>query len=104
MKVSKWFLGALLLAGVFPQPAVGSAVVLGQIDTFQDGTLQNWDAGLGGIEPPFPPIVITDGGPAGVGDHIICKSPESGDCQIRAAEYPSLTVMPNGQGITWPRP
>ena len=69
MKVLRWFLGTLLLAGVILQPAVGSAVVLGQIDTFQDGTLQNWDAGLGGIEPPFPPVVIPDGGPGGVGDH-----------------------------------
>jgi hypothetical protein len=71
MKVSRWFLGALLLAGFLLQPAVGSAVVLGQIDTFQDGTLQNWDAGLGGIEPPFPPVVITNGGPLGAGDHFM---------------------------------
>ena len=69
MKVLRWFLGTLLLAGVILQPTVGSAVVLGQVDTFQDGTLQNWDAGLGGIEPPFPPVVIPDGGPGGVGDH-----------------------------------
>jgi hypothetical protein len=66
MKVLRWFLGTLLLAGVLLQPAVGSAVVLGQIDTFQVPVqvppldpLQNWDAGLGGIEPPFPPVVIT---------------------------------------------
>lgn len=69
MKVLRWFLGTLLLGGLLLQPTVGSAVVLGQIDTFQDGTLQNWDAGLGGIEPPSPPVVITDGGPGGVGDH-----------------------------------
>jgi hypothetical protein len=69
MKALRWFLGTLLLAGFLLQPAVGSAVVIGQIDTFQDGTLQNWDAGLGGIEPPFPPVVIPDGGPGGVGDH-----------------------------------
>jgi len=68
MKVLRWLLGILLLAGLLLQPAVGAAVVLGQIDTFQDGTLQNWDAGLGGIEPPFPPIVIPDGGPLGAGD------------------------------------
>jgi len=68
VKVLRWLLGTLLLAAVLLQPTVGSAVVLGQIDTFQDGTLQNWDAGLGGIEPPFPPVVIPDGGPGGVGD------------------------------------
>lgn len=71
MKVLRWLLGTLLLAAVLLQPTVGSAVVLGQIDTFQDGTLQNWDAGLGGIEPPFPPVVILDGGPGGVGDHYL---------------------------------
>jgi len=76
MKVLRWLLGTLLLAGVLLQPAVGSAVVLGQIDTFQVPVqvppldpLQNWDAGLGGIVPPFPPVVITDGGPGGLGDH-----------------------------------
>jgi hypothetical protein len=76
MKVYRWFLGTLLLAGILLQPAVGSAVVLGQIDTFQVPVqvppldpLQNWDAGLGGIEPPFPPVVIPDGGPGGIGDH-----------------------------------
>ena len=69
MKVLRWILGTLLLASVILQPNLGAAVVLGQIDTFQDGTLQNWDAGLGGIEPDFPPVVIPDGGPAGAGDH-----------------------------------
>ena len=43
-------------------------MTLGQIDTFQEGTLQNWDAGLGGTEPPFPPEIIPGGGPGGVGD------------------------------------
>lgn len=69
MKVLRWILGTLLLASVILQPNLGSAVVLGQIDTFQDGTLQNWDAGLGGIEPDLFPVVITDGGPGPVGDH-----------------------------------
>jgi hypothetical protein len=68
MKVLRWVLGTLLLAVVLLQPHVGSAVVLGQIDTFQDGLLHNWDAGLGGTEPPFPPVVIPDGGPGGLGD------------------------------------
>ena len=76
MKVLRWILGTLLLAGVLLQPTAGSAVVLGQIDTFQVPVqvppldpLQNWSAGLGGIQPPFPPVVIPDGGPLGVGDH-----------------------------------
>ena len=66
MKVYRWFLGTLLLAGVLLQPTAGSAVVLGQIDSFQDGTLQNWDAGLDGVEPfPPSPVVIPNGGPGG---------------------------------------
>ena len=69
MKVLGGFWEPCCWRASFCNRAVGAAVVLGQIDTFQDGTLQNWDAGLGGIEPPFPPIVITDGGPGGVGDH-----------------------------------
>jgi len=68
MEGLRWILGTLLLVSVLLQPNVGSAVVLGQVDTFQDGTLLNWDAGLGGTEPPFPPVVIPNGGPVGVGD------------------------------------
>ena len=63
----------------FPPPTVAgqlgvdnikasAAVTVGWIDTFQYGTLQNWDAGLGGIVPPFPPEIIPSGGPGGVGD------------------------------------
>ena len=45
------------------------AIVVGQIDDFQDGTTQNWTNG--GV-PPTPPIVnIPDGGPGGAGDHYI---------------------------------
>ena len=45
-----------------------ATVTAGWIDTFQYGTLQNWDAGLGGIEPPFPPEIIPGGGPGGASD------------------------------------
>jgi hypothetical protein len=46
------------------------AATLGQIDTFQDGTTDNWFAGGGpfGQVPPIPPANIPDGGPAGAGD------------------------------------
>ena len=63
----------------FPPPAnvgqlgvdnvkASAAVTVGWIDTFQYGTLQNWDAGIGGTEPPFPPEIIPGGGPGGAGD------------------------------------
>jgi hypothetical protein len=50
-----------------------SAATVGQIDTFQDGTTDNWFAGgLGmGQVPPIPPTVITNGGPQGAGDRYL---------------------------------
>ena len=45
-----------------------AGVTVGWIDTFQYGALQNWDAGLGGTEPPFPPEIIPGGGPGGASD------------------------------------
>lgn len=50
-------------AGFAATPA--GAVTLGQIDTF-DGSLQGWSAGGGA--PPFPPVLVPDGGPGGTGD------------------------------------
>ncbi|RYG24615.1 PEP-CTERM sorting domain-containing protein [bacterium] len=50
--------------------ASASAVTLGQIDDFEDGTTQNWVAnllGLGGGHPA-PPANVPDGGPLGAGD------------------------------------
>jgi hypothetical protein len=46
-------------------PATTSAqVVVGQSDTFQDGTTRNW----GGAPAPNQPVNIPSGGPAGAGD------------------------------------
>jgi len=49
------------------------AVSIGLLDTFQNGTTNNWFAGgLGlGQVPPVPPLVIPSGGPAGVGDQFL---------------------------------
>src|SRR3954464_14013122 len=57
---------ALICLGI---PATAGAVVVGQIDTFQDG-IDNWFAGgLGfGQVPPIPPQVVLTGGPGGAGD------------------------------------
>ena len=57
----------VLLAALAAFPA--EAAVLGQMDTFEDGTTLGWSAG----EPqsgshPAPPVNVPTGGPAGVGD------------------------------------
>lgn len=62
---------ALVLAaalGTLAAPA--GAVVVGQVDTFGDGTTAGWFAGGGpsGGRPPAPPTVISNGGPGGQGD------------------------------------
>ena len=46
---------------------------LGQIDTFEDGTTQNWFAGGGplGQTPPVPPTSVPSGGPAGLDDNFL---------------------------------
>ncbi len=45
-----------------------SAVLLGQIDDFQDGTTQNWGSG---VNNPVPPVNSADNGPLGIGDHCL---------------------------------
>ncbi len=53
----------LLAVLVLPRPAAAQ-VVVGQTDTFQDGTTRNW----GGAPPPNQPVNVPTGGPAGTGD------------------------------------
>lgn len=44
------------------------AIMFDQIDTFEDGTTQNWTNGA----PSAPPVInVVTGGPAGAGDHFI---------------------------------
>lgn len=47
------------------------AVAIGQVDTFEDGTTQNWVVGLLGAAHPAPPVNVATGGPAGAGDHFL---------------------------------
>ena len=49
-----------------PQVAIATPITLGQIDTFQDGTTQNWTNG-GAADP----INVSTGGPAGSGDRFL---------------------------------
>jgi hypothetical protein len=49
-----------------------SALVLGQADTFEDGTTQNWVVGTGfGVVHPAPPTNVADDGPLGAGDNFL---------------------------------
>ena len=58
--------GALCAAlGAAPAPAI----VLGQLDDFQNGTLQNWTGGTG--SGGTAPINVSTGGPDGTGDRYL---------------------------------
>lgn len=71
MKLLSCLLGILIcFTGILPVSPV-AAVSLGQIDTFEDGTTQNWLVGLLGAPHPAPPLNIPSGGPAGVDDNFL---------------------------------
>ena len=67
MKISPQLAGLLLVAVCLLQPVAGSAVTLGQIDTFEDGTLQGWSIG-GTVPTQALPVNVPTGGPGGDGD------------------------------------
>jgi hypothetical protein len=52
------------LVATLAAPAT-AAVLLGQVDDFEDGTLQSWEAGS---QNPYGPTNIASGGPSGAGD------------------------------------
>jgi hypothetical protein len=59
---------AFMLVGPLLLPAPAAAqVVIGQTDTFQDGTTRNWT----GPPPPNQPVNVPTGGPAGAGDEFL---------------------------------
>ena len=47
--------------------SASQAVTLGQVDDFEDGTVQGWH--VGSSSHPFPPTNIATGGPGGVDDN-----------------------------------
>lgn len=67
------FAGALCLTA---GPA--SALVLDQIDDFEDGTTQNWVVALLGEEHPAPPENIPTGGPTGMDDNYLLVTAQGG--------------------------
>ncbi|MBX6313936.1 MAG: hypothetical protein IRY99_13620 [Isosphaeraceae bacterium] len=58
----------VLILGLSLPAASRASIMLGQIDTFEDGTTQGWS---NGPSAPAPPLNIPSGGPAGVGDHFL---------------------------------
>lgn len=55
----------LLLLAVLVAPLSATAVTLGQLDDFEDGTVQGWGAGA---MHPAPPSNVATGGPSGADD------------------------------------
>jgi hypothetical protein len=75
-------LAAVAFAAAFGTLAApAAAVVIGQVDTFNDGTTQGWFTGGGpvGGTPPNPPTVISTGGPAGAGDAYLQLNSRGGE-------------------------
>jgi hypothetical protein len=63
----------LVMTAAFLLPLTGLAVpvTVGQIDTFESGTTNNWVVGLLGAPHPAPPVNVGSGGPAGVDDNYL---------------------------------
>ena len=68
MKLTRYTL-AMIAIGLLLFAGSAKAIIFGQIDDFEDGTLQNW---ANGGEVGAPPVLNIDtGGPAGVGDNFM---------------------------------
>ena len=60
---------SFVLLTLFAGASISSAqITIGLLDNFEDGLNSGW--GEGGVSPN-PPTIITDGGPAGVGDDFL---------------------------------
>ena len=67
MKTRVLFLFSILISiSVFV-----SQVVAGQIDDFENGTVQSWSEGGGLSTSPNPPVNISTGGPNGANDNFL---------------------------------
>ncbi len=61
---------AILLSLALLQPGTARAISVGQIDTFEDYTLQGWRMGVASVTDSHMSN-IADGGPAGTGDNFL---------------------------------
>ncbi|MHB8957715.1 MAG: PEP-CTERM sorting domain-containing protein [Pirellulaceae bacterium] len=74
MKLPKWYAISAILAVCLMPVAFVQAAVIGQIDTFEDGTTQGLQVGLGGLAGAFhpaPPVNEASGGPLGADDNYL---------------------------------
>jgi hypothetical protein len=69
-----------------------SAITVGQFNDFQDGQTAGWGQGFAS---PFPPFVMTDGGPAGDGDAYLAvfssAEPDAGSKMVVLNTTPQWT-------------
>ncbi len=65
--VTPLFVFFVLTAG----PASAAPIPLGQVDTFENGTVENWVVGLLGAPHPAPPSNVATGGPGGANDNFM---------------------------------
>lgn len=69
--IRNWpLIGLCVMLCLFSARPANCNPVLGQIDSFQDGTAGTWQGG-GQLTHPNASSVITDGGPTGPGDHYL---------------------------------
>lgn len=78
MRTPKCLITRTLLAVCAVWAPLASALVIGQSDTFEDGTTMNWGAALLGATHPTPPVNIPNGGPLGVGDNYLALTSVGG--------------------------
>lgn len=71
-RLSPWLAAVALLASIAASHGA-SAVTLGQVDDFEDGTTQGWVVALQGASPPAAtlPVNISTGGPGGANDNFL---------------------------------
>jgi hypothetical protein len=62
------FVSAVIFSGSVLMGTSAFGITLGQVDDFNDGTLQSW---VSGFPNPVPPLNINDVGQLGVGDHVM---------------------------------
>jgi hypothetical protein len=111
--ISRFVLPALWIALVTVICAAPAyAIVGGQIDNFEDGTLQNWQAG--GFSNPNGPVNVATGGPAGLNDNFMRLTSNGGSAggklvvfnsnqwsgNYNAANVGSLQLQVNNLGNT----
>jgi hypothetical protein len=85
-KLQSWLVAIVTIAAALTWkcPAAAAAVIDGQVDTFQDATLQSWQSGSSN---PNPPANIATGGPAGANDHFLRLTSNGGSAGGRLVAF-----------------